>query len=339
MYRQSLSAALSAVFALGLAAGACSNTDQSGKSKGSAGQFSGGDSDGNDGGGGAKTGDKSGSKTGDKDGSKDGGDKTGSKAGEKDGSKDGGNDAGKEGDEGSGKSGSDKDGKDGKEGKDGEIEGGGDVGGDEGGVNGVNFSFGGFFRTIGANQQCQIKNPKTDACSCPAGFESTQVHEFFDRGNEYYCAAANSCAMALHGCFKKPLKDVNGGFFRKYGDGSCADKNYYTQACSCPDGFETASLTEFSDAGSRFYCSGNTKLCAISAHQCVKKTAKGNGGGSYRVHQADNECQFPNPVTGGCSCPTGYQDLVMDEFSDQHRRFYCKGAGQTCGVAVHTCIK
>jgi len=333
MHRHSLAAALAAVFAAALVAGACSNSDQSGKSKG-ANQFSGGDSDGNDGG---ASGSKTGDKTGDKDGSK-GGDKTGAK----DGAKDGGNDAGKDSDEGkgtAGTSGTDKDGKDGKDAKDGGIEGGDEVGGDEGGVNGVNFSFGGFFRTIGANQQCQIKNPKTDACSCPAGFDSAQVHEFFDRGNEYYCSGANSCAMALHACFKKPLKDVNGGFFRKYGDGSCADKNYYTGACSCPDGFETASLTEFSDAGSRFYCTGNTKVCAISAHQCVKKTAKGNGGGSYRVHQADNECQFANPVTGGCSCPDGYQAKLMDEFADQHRRFYCKSADKPCGVAVHTCIK
>lgn len=190
-------------------------------------------------------------------------------------------------------------------------------------------AFGGVYRDYGYN------NPYTGGLSCPAGYTASLIHELTD-GN---CALYNRgnggpCRVSLYSCYKGGnLSDNTAGFFRTSTNGPQIP-NPYTNGTSCPAGFREISLLDFSSDNGLYYSDGVNRGLVIVKY-CAKATfGAGNSGGFYRNDKKDgvNRCTSPNPFTGSCSCPAGYNAAPFNEFTAPN---YYEG----WGIELFSCNK
>lgn len=94
---------------------------------------------------------------------------------------------------------------------------------------------------------------------------------------------------------------------------------------------------------------GNTKPGA-NKHEWKAMTAGGEDfkntsleGGLYTVNfYADGACRYPNPLTGRCSCPSGFAASVSFEFYNGgcDNGYYADNGKYTinCGVVQYQCV-
>jgi hypothetical protein len=180
-------------------------------------------------------------------------------------------------------------------------------------------AYGGVYRTRVAFGDGFV-NPYTNGLGCPAGYSDQLVHEMTDATRRFYCNSANNqpCAISAHACYRLDKQDNTAGFFRtSAGAPGSIVNNPYTNAQSCPAGYNVVGLMEFFSQGGEFYSNGiqdglvEVKYCARPA------LGDGTSGGFYRKDNKDGgeRCPSPNPYTGQCSCPAGFQTQQFHEFT------------------------
>ncbi len=178
--------------------------------------------------------------------------------------------------------------------------------------------FGGAFETSDPPcPSCNNANPLGGGCGCPSGYTPQgsfrTINDCRGQGTQQG-ATIVTCASA-------GPSDWAGGYQRDdavpCGRG-CRTANPYTGGCGCPGGTTPVEFRTLTDTT----CGG---IIGSAIGVCVRTGgARPSFGGAYQVD--DNVpggigCRAANPVTGGCSCPSGFSPSPLRVEVDSSRGF------------------
>jgi hypothetical protein len=151
---------------------------------------------------------------------------------------------------------------------------------------------------------CQNPNLFTNACSCPGGalpISSLRVINDCAGGGTHHGATVQICPVVsstvgeFRGAYQ--VDDAVGG-----GQG-CRHRNPLTASCACPPLTARIGVRTLVDTASGLI--GSTiSLCMVLT------VTPEDFGGAYQVDDG-GACRSKNPVTAGCSCPSGSLDQVL----------------------------
>lgn len=211
-------------------------------------------------------------------------------------------------------------------------DGGGDPG-DGGGLPAAHLFGGAFERGAACTAACATPNPRTGACSCPAG-----SHEGSAWTVATDCAGPGTTAPAdLVVCEPDdpdPAGAWGGGLVQVPGGGkcaACAAPNPQTGACSCGAGAMVVDLGALAPAAAG--CGDKTMDRIVV---CDRRGGAAEGfGGVYQVDDAvagGGGCRAPNPATGACSCGAGATEARL-------RVIVAGGDGNLLGSTIVVCTE
>jgi hypothetical protein len=135
----------------------------------------------------------------------------------------------------------------------------------------------------------------------------------------------------IFSCGASNTAEWGGAFQRDDGVGcgqGCRAANPYTGACSCPGGFTTATFRVLADGPG---CGG---LIGSSVNLCVPSAPGPRFGGAFQVDDSvpgGVGCRAANPLTGACTCPSGYGAAGLRVQVDSSRGFI--------GSAIFQCVR
>jgi len=181
------------------------------------------------------------------------------------------------------------------------------------------------------------------ACACPPGFAENDLEDLdwgSDEGNGY--------PLRMHGCTPAsvgPGSDWSGGYGRVVRSrpfpeecemiGDC-NPNPLTGSCSCPPG-STAMSMEGTDLIS------GQKDCVVEMTVCRGPASPQHFGGWYReLAPSEPECFSAvsssqrceaNPVTGNCTCPSGFTGHGIDVWWER------SDIGRICDALLTVCMR
>jgi len=152
---------------------------------------------------------------------------------------------------------------------------------------------------------CAVRNPYTAGCSCPAGFDELPsvptAHSCTDGQDPeaatlVFCSSPAAAGGAWLGAYVHTIDPSDC-------QPRCSVQNPYLDACECPAGAVTLTLSLGADSG----C-GETS--SKSLNLCFGANADATWAGVYQRNRV-GDCDLENPLTGACSCPEGAQTLEL----------------------------
>jgi hypothetical protein len=173
---------------------------------------------------------------------------------------------------------------------------------------------------------CRSPNAFTGACSCPAGFVTTEpemriVNDCSATESRYTMASLRFCSAPE----RAGAADWAGAYhLNDPASGGCHNANPYTGACSCPPGVRSIELRAERDGFQRTVVG----VCLDESAPTVTFA------GAYEATDAGG-CLVAHPATGGCSCPAGSTALGLRAIA----RYRWPGGGTgDWGATIALCV-
>jgi hypothetical protein len=161
--------------------------------------------------------------------------------------------------------------------------------------------------SVACTRPCFNANVVGGACACTSAFETPgaaiRVLNDCPGAGVPFGAFAHPCDTPL----ATDMTDFE-GVYELDDMGACSQgcraKNPWTAACQCPTGAMPIDFPIAVDCVGGF----------IGSHVvfCMRTSApRTSFGGAFQIDDTPGECLRPNPVTNGCTCPTGAREQAL----------------------------